>query len=57
MKNQIKEKRQNHSLQIRLGLIFVMGVLLTACASDPMKAPCDQYASFCGTKTPINHWS
>lgn len=48
--------RQNHSLQIKLGIIFLMSVLLSACASSPLKAPCDAHATFCGTKTKINHW-
>jgi hypothetical protein len=42
-------------LEIKLSLIFLMSVLLSACASDPLKAPCNHYASFCGTKTKINH--
>ncbi|MBV9575903.1 MAG: hypothetical protein JO149_04710 [Gammaproteobacteria bacterium] len=43
-------------LNIKVGLFFLMALFLTACTSNPLKAPCDQYASFCGTKTPINHW-
>jgi len=51
-----KKNQHNMTLQIRLGLVFLMGVLLSACASEPLKAPCNQYASFCGTKTKINQW-
>lgn len=36
-----------------LGLI---SALLLACSNQPLKAPCDQYATFCGTKTKINQW-
>ena len=55
MNNFHSKKEANHSLQVRLGIIFLISVLLSACASTPLKAPCDQYASFCGTKTKINH--
>lgn len=44
------------SLQIKLGFIFLTAVLLSACASKPLQAPCDQYAKYCGSKTKINHW-
>jgi hypothetical protein len=50
-------KNTNHSLQLKLGILFLISILLSACANDPLKAPCDQYATFCGTKTKINHWS
>lgn len=43
------------NLQIKLGLIFLMSVLVTACVSTPLKAPCDQHATFCGVKTKINN--
>ena len=52
----IKQKRSDYSLQIKLGLVFLLSVLMTACASEPLKAPCNQYATFCGTKTKINQW-
>ena len=29
-------------------------LVLVACASDPTKAPCDEYGHFCGTKISIN---
>lgn len=41
---------------VRLGIFIMASVLLSACANEPLKAPCNQYASFCGTKTKINHW-
>jgi len=31
-------------------------MFLTACVSQPLKAPCDEHANFCGTKTKINQW-
>jgi len=51
-----KKNNQNYSLQMRLGIIFLMSVLTSACVSTPLKAPCDAHASFCGTKTKINRW-
>jgi len=50
-------KKTDNFLQIKLGILFLMSVLLSACVSAPLKAPCDQYATFCGAKTKINHWS
>ena len=41
-------------LEIQLGLIFLMSVLMSACASEQLNAPCDQYATLCGSKTKIN---
>lgn len=43
-------------LEIQLGIIFLISILLSACASGPLKAPCNEHASFCGTKTKINQW-
>jgi hypothetical protein len=37
-------------------VVLCISGLVTACASNPMNAPCDEQAHFCGTKTPINHW-
>lgn len=34
------------------GLVF----FITSCATDVMKAPCDNQGHFCGRKTKINHW-
>jgi hypothetical protein len=56
MIKKMRKKCTNYSMQIRLSLIFLMSVLMTACASEPLKAPCNQYATFCGTKTKINQW-
>lgn len=44
------------NVEIKLGIIFLMSVLMVACANGPLKAPCNQNASFCGTKTKINQW-
>lgn len=44
------------SNKVKLSIIFLMTLFMTACASSPLKAPCDQHASFCGSKTKINHW-
>lgn len=51
-----KKNKKNYSLQVRLGIIFLTSVLLSACVSSPLQAPCDAHASFCGNKTKINHW-
>jgi len=51
-----KPSSENNALQIRLGILFLMSVLLSACVSSPLQAPCDAHASFCGSKTKINHW-
>jgi hypothetical protein len=50
------QSNQNHSLQMKLGIIFLMSILMSACTSAPLKAPCDAHASFCGSKTKINRW-
>ena len=34
--------------------VIFLSLTLAACASDPMKAPCNAQASFCGVKTKIN---
>jgi len=41
---------------MKIIITLFLSLLLTACASDPLKAPCNEHASFCGTKTKINHW-
>lgn len=46
----------NMSLQVKLGIIFLMSVLVSACVSSPLQAPCNEHASFCGSKTKINRW-
>lgn len=43
-------------MKIKLMLLTLLGSLITGCASEGLKAPCNQYASFCGSKTKINHW-
>jgi len=43
-------------LKTKLSILFVISILLSACASGPLKAPCNEYANFCGTKTKINRW-
>lgn len=42
--------------ELQLCLVFLMSVVMTACATGPLKAPCDEHATFCGTKTKINQW-
>lgn len=48
--------RLSTNLEIKLGIVFLISILLSACVSQPLKAPCNQYASFCGSKTKINQW-
>ena len=38
---------------IYLGIKFVLlaSALVVGCVSQPLKAPCDQHATFCGSKT------
>lgn len=44
-------------LKIIVCLISLTTILLAGCAgTKPLKAPCDEYASSCGTKTKINQW-
>ena len=31
-------------------------LFLSGCASTQLEAPCNQHATFCGTKTKINSW-
>jgi len=40
----------------KLIVILIMSFWLSSCASQPVKSPCNQYASFCGSKTKINQW-
>jgi len=56
MSIKINENEKVTWLNIRLAAIFLMSIFMTACASDPLKAPCNEHATFCGTKTKINHW-
>ena len=44
-------------LDIKIGMIFLLSLLaMVGCANQPLKAPCDHHATFCGAKTKINHW-
>lgn len=43
-------------MRIKLLALTLIITLMTGCASETLKSPCNQYASFCGTKTKINHW-
>jgi len=43
-------------IKLMLMAIFISGIFLSGCASQTLKAPCDQYANFCGSKTKINQW-
>jgi hypothetical protein len=43
-------------MKIYLIALCVLASVLTGCAHDSLKAPCNNYASFCGKKTKINHW-
>ena len=43
-------------MKIKLGLILVISLFMTACSTGTLKAPCDQFADFCGSKTKINQW-
>lgn len=52
----IKNNKENYSLQTRLGIIFLISMLLAACTSSPLKAPCDAHARWCDSKTKINQW-
>lgn len=42
--------------EIQLGLVFLLSILISACATDQLKAPCDYHARYCGSKTKINQW-
>lgn len=41
---------------IILSAIVWLAWLLTGCATENTKAPCDYQGHFCGTKTKINQW-
>jgi hypothetical protein len=43
-------------MKLKLSLVVLLSLLMTACATGSLKAPCDQYAHFCGSKTKINQW-
>jgi hypothetical protein len=41
---------------IKFFVVLNIALLLTGCAADVMKAPCDQQGHFCGRKIKINQW-
>lgn len=44
-------------MKIKLSVtLMLLGMLLSACATSTLQAPCDQYAHFCASKTKINSW-
>lgn len=42
--------------KIKLSIVVMLSIVITACAVDPQKSPCDYYGHFCGKKTKINQW-
>lgn len=36
--------------------VIAFSLLLAGCSNNPLRAPCDQMAHFCGTKAKINQW-
>lgn len=43
-------------MKTKIIALAMLAIFMTGCASEGMKAPCNQYATFCGSKTKINHW-
>jgi hypothetical protein len=43
-------------MYLKFGVLILISLLMTACATHSLNAPCDQYAHFCGSKTKINQW-
>lgn len=41
---------------IKISMAIYLALLLAGCATDAMKAPCDQQGHFCGRKIKINQW-
>lgn len=41
---------------INLFVLISMVFFISSCATDVMKAPCDQQGHFCGRKIKINQW-
>jgi predicted small lipoprotein YifL len=41
---------------INMFVILSLFFSITGCATDPMKAPCDNQGYFCGHKIKINQW-
>lgn len=40
----------------KASIAVFMTILMTACAIDPQKSPCDYYGQYCGKKIKINQW-
>lgn len=43
-------------MKIKLIVVVLVSFVLAACASEPLKAPCDAHGHNCGAKTKINQW-
>lgn len=43
-------------MKVKLIILAILAGLMTGCASEGMMSPCNAHASFCGSKTKINHW-
>lgn len=43
-------------MKIKLFIMAVIISVMTGCASQGMKSPCNEHANFCGNKTKINLW-
>lgn len=41
---------------INVCVIFCLALFVTGCATDTLKAPCDNHGNFCGKKIKINQW-
>lgn len=44
------------NIKTKLSLVILMCMVISACMSEPFNAPCNEYGTFCGTKTKINQW-
>lgn len=40
----------------KTSVLVCLSILVTACAIDPQKSPCDYYGQYCGKKIKINQW-
>ena len=41
---------------INMFVLMSLALFVSGCATDAMKAPCDQQGHFCGRKIKINQW-
>jgi hypothetical protein len=41
---------------INFCVLISLALFVSSCATDVMKAPCDQQGHFCGRKIKINQW-